>query len=198
MPVLTDMASAEVKHRVKKLYGTTLTRPTLLISDGLNEVYACDVNIGATDPSGAIQQYMVEEANRKGEHRSTYLVGLPGQTPQDWQLDDSLPGHVDTTLHNVAISRNNVDLVYADVGSPVVCERDDTGQWQITGFSIEQPGTHKLYPVDLQAMTIGTVIDLSVDTRLLTLAEMGEKRPFGTLPFGASAIFRGGVLIQIV
>jgi len=43
---------------------------------------------------------------------------------------------------------------------------------------------------------------LSIETRLLTLAEMGEEHPetypFGSLPFGASAIFEGGEVVQIV
>ena len=193
MPVLTDLASAEIKRNVNRLFGLTLTRPTIMVSDGLNEVFCCDVNIGPTDPTGHIHQYYNDK-----NHKDNFLTGLPGQRPEDWQLDDSLPGHVDTTLHNVPIAKNNLDLVYADVGSPVICERDATGQWQIIGFSMERPGTHTLYPVDLGDMTLGTVIDLTVDTRLLTLAEMGEMRPFGVLPFGASAIFEGGELVSIV
>jgi hypothetical protein len=197
MGVLTDLASAEIKITTKKLFEVTLTRPAILVSDGLSVTYACDVNIGATDPTGAIRQYIMEN-DPDYDPDDSLITGLPGQPPEDWQLDDSLPGHVDTTMHNVVISRNNSDLIYADVGSPVVCERNESGQWQITGFSIEQPGTHKLYPVNLGLGTIGTIIDLSVDTRLLTLAEIGEMQPFGVLPFGASAVFRGGELLSVV
>lgn len=192
MGVITDAASAEVKRGVKTLYGMTLTRPLLLVSDGLNPIYACDVHIGSTDPTGRINQY-INEKNGK----STSLTGLPGQPPEDWQLDDTLPGHVDTTLHNVTISRNNRDLIYADVGSPVRLDRSESGNWEITGFAMERPGTHMLYPVDLGDMTIGTVMDLSISTRLLSLGEMGEVQPFGELPFGASAIFEGDTLIQV-
>jgi hypothetical protein len=193
MAVLTDLAQAQVKDGVRRLYGITLTRPALLVSDGLNEVYACDVHITQDDPTGKIHQYYNERHKKKD-----FLTGLPGQRPEDWQLDDSLPGHVDTTLRNVAVARNNVDLIYADVGNPVICERTENGQWQIVGFSMERPGSHMLYPVDLGDMTIGTVIDLSVDTRLLTLAEIGEFQPFGVIAFGASAIFEGGDLVRFV
>lgn len=197
MPVLTDMASAEVKRHVRKLYGLTLTRPTVLVSDGLNDVWACDVHIGPTDPTGRINQY-IDEKNGK----STMLTGLPGQKPEDWQLDDSLPGGIDTTLHNVQIARNNADLIYADVGAAVIVERSESGNWQVTGFSQERPGTHFLYPVDLGSMSVGPVMNLSIETRLLTFAELGEtnpvEHPFGSLPFGASAIFQGGELLQIV
>ena len=197
MPVLTDLAKAEVTRKAKRLYGQLLTRPAVLVSDGLNVVYACDVQVWQTDVSGNIQQWILEN-DPKNDSNDTYLTGIPGQTPEQWQLDDSLPGHVDTTLRNVVISQSRNDLIFADVGSPVVVERNESGQWQITGFSIERPGTHILYPVDLDEMTIGTIIDLSIDTRLLTLAELGEMRPFGALPFGASAIFQGGQLLRVV
>jgi len=182
MPVLTDLAAAEVKRGVKTLYGKVLTRPALLVSDGINLVYACDVDIGATDPTGRIDQYKDD------------LTGLPGQ--DDWTLQDTLT--VNTILHNVTIARNNADLIYADVGAPVTLSRSMSGQWEITGFSMEQPGTYTLVPVNLGDMTIGTVIDLSIDGRLLTLGELGTMAPFGTLPFGASGIFIGGILRQIV
>lgn len=193
MPVLTDLASAEIKRHVKTLYGQTLTRPQLLVSDGLNIVYAVDVQIGPTDPTGRINQY-IDEKNGK----STMLTGLPGQKPEDYQLDDSLPGHVDTTLHNVPLARNNTELIYADVGSPVRVDRTESGNWLVTGLSIERPGTHILYPVDLGDMSLGPIMDLSISTRLLTLAELGEFAPFGNLPLGASAIFEGPNLLRIV
>jgi hypothetical protein len=196
MPVLTDMASAEVKRHVKTLYGLTLTRPTLIVSDGLNTQYACDVHIGETDPTGRIKQYIMEN-DEDFDPEDSLVTGIPGQPKEDWQLDDSLPGHVDLTLHNVLISRNNADLLYADVGSPVVCSRAETGQWMITGFSAERPGTHTLYPVNLGTMSIGTIIDLSIETRLLSLADMGEMAPFGDLPFGASAIYEGGEFLRV-
>jgi len=194
MPVLTDLASAEVKKRALKLYGTTLTRPTLLLSDGMNTSYVCDVNISELDPTGRINQYI-----NKKTGRGTMLTGLPGQAPEDWQLDDSLPGGVDTTLHNVPLARNNAELRYADVGAPVILTRETPGgHWEITGFSMQQPGTHVLYDVDLGDMSFGTVIDLSVTTRLITLAEFGELAPFGSLPLGASAIYQGGELLRVV
>jgi len=210
--MLTDLSSAVVNSKTRVLYGTTLTRPTLLVSDGINVVWAADVNVGATDSSGRRNQYYEQKKDgtlntNQGFWRlgigddvgltpSSDLIGLPGST--DWDLDNSLPGHVDTTLHNVPIARGNADLMYAEVGNAVKCERSADGQWTITGFSIEKPGTHTLVAVDLGDMTIGGILDLSIDTRLLTLAELGELRPFGTLKLGASAIYIGGVLDRIV
>ena len=197
MAVLTDLAQAEVKRDVRVLYGTLQSRPTLIISEGVNPIYACDVHVAERDPTGHINQYM-NEKNGKITEKSGFLTGLPGQPPQDFQLEDLLPGHVDTTLRNVPIANTQYRLLHAEVGAPVKVERVGNAGWQITGFSIEQPGTHFIYPVDLGEMTIGTVINLSVATRLLTLAEIGELEPFGTIPFGASAIYYGGAFLRYV
>lgn len=202
MGVITDAASAEISRKATKLYGEVLTRPALLVSDGLHQIYACDVNIGEVDVTGTINQYNRQKKNGQLKldgkmTEANLLSGLPGQRPEDWQLDDSLPGHVDTTMHNVPIARGNADLIYADIGAAVYVERTASGQWQVGGFSQERPGTHKLYPVDLGNMTLGTVIDLSIESRLLTLAEVGELRPFGQLAFGSAAIYQGGVLLRL-
>ena len=210
--MLTDLSSAVVRSNVRVLYGTTLTRPTLLVSDGINAVWAVDVNVGPTDSSGQRNQYYQQKKDGTlntnqgfwrlgiggdvGTTPSGDLVGLPGST--EWELDNSLPGGVDTTLHNVPIARGNADLMYAEVGNAVKCERSADGQWSVTGFAMEKPGTHTLVAVDIGEMTIGGILDMSIDTRLLTLAELGELRPFGTIKLGASAIYIGGVLDRIV
>lgn len=201
MPVLTDVAAAEVRRNVKTLYGTVLTRPELLVSDGINSSYACDVNIGPTDPTGLINQYYQQKKDGSIKEKGKFklpgmLTGLPGQPPEYWNLDDSLT--VNTVLHNVNIARGNADLIYAQVGSPVRLDRTESGQWEITGFSIEQPGTHTLIPVNLGNFEVGVIVDMSIDTRLVTLGELGEFQPFGNLPFGASAIYTGGTLTRIV
>lgn len=182
MPVLTDLASAAVKRGVKTLYGTVYSRPALLVTDGINLTYACDVEIGALDPTGRIDQYK----------RS--LTGLPGQG--SWNLDSSLT--INTILHNVLIARGNRDLIYADIGNPVTLSRNASGQWEVTGFSIEQPGTWTLVPVHIGSNTLGPILDASVTSRRLTLEELGTWKPFGQIPLGASAIFVGGVLVRIV
>lgn len=196
MPVLTDMASAQVKKGVKRIYGEILTRPALLVTDGVELAYACDVKISATDPTATIRQFGNEDdddVGSTGDEEDDIVTGLPGQ--KSWDLDASLM--IDTTLHNVLIARNNHDLIYADIGNAVIVERTESGQWQITGFSMEKPGTYTLVPVNLGNMTIGTVIDASVTGHLLTLGELGTVGPFGTIPFGASGLFRGGKLVRI-
>jgi len=200
MPVLTDLAAAQVKRDAKILYGKVLSRPALLVSDGIDVTYACDVEIGPTDPTGRISQYYTLDrqgnprTDRKGLTTPGLISGLPGQ--QGWDIDAS--AMINSVLRNVTIARNNLDLMYADVGTPVTLTRSASGQWEITGFAQEMPGTYTMVPVDLGNMTIGTIIDLSIDGRLLSLGELGTLEPFGTLPLGASAIFVGGVMMSIV
>lgn len=182
MPVLTDFASARIRRNAKTLYGKTLSRPALLVSDGLQAIYACEVDIGPTDPTGRINQY------------KDFLRGLAEQ--DETTLEDLLT--VNTVLHNVVLARNNAELIYADIGSPVKLERTESGQWQITGLSIEQPGTYFMVPVRLSNKTIGTALDLSLVTRRLSLGEMGILAPFGQLPFGSSGIFIGDTLAKVL
>jgi len=185
MPVLTDLASAEVKRNVKRLFGTVRSRPALLVSDGVNSQYACEVDIGEHDVTGIIDQY------------KKMLLGLPDDDPDThFNLDNE--ALINTTLHNVLIARNNRDLIYADIGNPVIVERSADGNWQVTGFAIERAETHTLIPVHLGDMTIGSIIDLSVTSHLLTFGELGTLSPFGNLPFGASGLFVGGTLMKVI
>lgn len=195
MPVLTDMASAQVKRGVKQLYGKVLTPPALLVTDGVELVWACDVEISEMDPTASNRQFGNKDDDiiGTGEEEDDVITGLPGQ--DTWDLDASLL--IDTTLHNVLISRNNNELIYADPGNAVILERSESGQWQIVGFAIERPGTYTLIKVDLGNMTIGTVIDMTVSGHLLTLGELGTLSPFGMIAFGASGVFKGGKLLRI-
>lgn len=195
MPVITDVASAQVKRGVKRLYGTIVSEPALQVSDGIEVAWACDVDIAAMDPTGRNRQFGNEgqEDPGTGDDDDDLLEGLPGQDSFD--LNASLL--IDTTLRNVVIARNNFDLIYAGFGQAVILERTDSGQWMVTGFAIEKVGTYTLIPVDLGNMTIGTVIDMSIDGHLLSLGELGTLSPFGVIPFGAGGLFRGGKLLRI-
>ena len=52
MSSLTYLLRAEVNAGRSELNGKTLTRPTLLVTDGVSVVYACDVDIGVKDAAG--------------------------------------------------------------------------------------------------------------------------------------------------
>lgn len=50
MSMLTYITQAEIRNAAKELDGKVLTRPALLVTDGLAMVYAVDVDIGQKDP----------------------------------------------------------------------------------------------------------------------------------------------------
>jgi hypothetical protein len=159
-----------------------MTRPALLVGDGKNLIYACDVNVGIPSASGRIDQQIKD------------LFGVPGT--RHYNFSDSLT--VGTILRKVPIAPNNQQLRYADVGNSVTLTRTSSGQWQVTGFSIELPGTRTRYPVNLDTGEIGTVEDLSLRARPLTLGELATLGPgFGSTAFGATGIFLAGKLQEI-
>lgn len=166
MSTLTYLLSAQVKDASKTLNGKILTRPTLLVTDGISIIYACDVDIGLKDPAGNDQVA-------------------------------SLIDRYNTVLRNVPVARANYDLLYADVGAAVKLERSLSGQYTITGFSDERPGTYIRIPVDLDELTIGVIEDLTITARPLTLGEFLTYGGFGSVPLGAIAVFEGSTLLRI-
>jgi hypothetical protein len=191
MAVITDAMSAEVKRTTKVLFGNIATQPALLMSDGVSLQYACDVNIGPTDPSGVIDQYKDRYTGK-----ATLITGLPGQPDSDFQVEDV--DTINTMLHNCLIDKSNEQLRWADVGSPVRVERTSAGVWRVVGFSVEMPGTWTLTPVNLGDLTIGESVDLSVSIRRLTLGEFGMLVPFGTALLGVTGVFLGETLQKLV
>jgi len=49
MSMLTYLVEAEIRDNVRTLVGKTLSRPQLLLTDGVNLTYAVDVDIGEKD-----------------------------------------------------------------------------------------------------------------------------------------------------
>jgi hypothetical protein len=180
--VLTDLTNAIVKSRATVLQGTVVTRPYLQTGDGKNQIYVCDVNCTPGLVSPGYNQDQLQ------------LLGIPGT--KGFTVNDTLT--TGTILRSVPVAANNGNLRYADVGNAVVLHRTANGQWQVTGFGTEMPGTRIRYAVNLNSGTIGPVVDLSVSSRLLTLGELSTAGPgFGYTPLGATGLFIAGVLQEI-
>jgi hypothetical protein len=151
MSLLTYITQAEIRNAARELDGKVLTRPSLLVSDGLAMLYAVDVGIGQKAP-----------------------------------------------LRNVPIARGNRDLLYAEVGAAVRLRRTESGRYEVSGFSQEQPGTYIRIPVTLSTFVLGPIEDESVTGRPLTYEELVTLGAgYGFCPYGAVGIFRGGVLQEI-
>jgi hypothetical protein len=149
--ILSYLTQADIRDAAPEIQGKILTRPALVVTDGDGVTYACDVDIGKTDP-----------------------------------------------LRNVPIAANNNALTYAEAGCAVTLRKTVSGQYTITGFAKEMPGTYIRIPVTIATGAFGPTENLSITSRPLTLGELQDYGGgFGIIPFGAVATFQGGVLIRI-
>lgn len=166
--LLTYLMRAEIDHSVKEIDGATLTRPTLLVTDGLALTYGVDVDVGLKD------------------------------------IDTNTGDEVVTPLRNVPIAVGNKDLIYADAGSAVRLRRSASGRWEVIGFSKRRPGTYIRIPVTIPSpgfepvpYTLGTVANVGLVARSLAYEELAVYGGYGVVPYGATGIFRDGVLIEL-
>lgn len=174
MSVLSYLTTAAIRDGIQTLEGEVLTRPALLKTDRVSLTYACDVRISTDNP--------------QGEHWSE------GADPV---LD---PRYSERVLRTVPIASANKDLIYADVGAAVTLARSATGRFEVVGFAKRKPGKRTRVAVDLSALTAGAPEDVGIISRPLTLGELADPAfgaGFGTVPFGAYAIFRGATLIAV-
>jgi hypothetical protein len=178
MSILTDQTNALIQKQVKVMMGTIATAPALLVTDGVNQTWACDVNIGQFDSTGTIDQW------------KRNLLGIPGSYNYNDYNPDNLDYVYGTILRNVPLARNNASLIYADIGTPVTITRDSNGRWIVDGFTQQQPGTYTMVPVDLSTGTLGPIQDLTTTYRPLTLGELGAaESTFGLMPLGSMGTF---------
>ena len=165
---LTYLMRAEIDQAQREVDGTTLTRPTLLITDGMSLTYGVDVDIG---------------------------VKL---------IDNNDGQEVVAPLRNVPIAAANKDLIYTDIGSAVRLRRSDSGRWEVVGFSKRRVGTYTRVGVvipepgfDPIPYTIATPVDIGLSARALTYGEIATNGGYGTVAYGTTALFSGGVLLEL-
>lgn len=176
--ILTYLTQAVVRDNVKELDGKTLTRPTLLISDGEHQTFGVDVDIAQ---------------KRIGKRKNT-----------ETNLYEEYPEGEVVPLRNVPIASGTHQLIYADIGSAVRLRRSESGFWEIVGFSKRAPGTYTVLRVtigkpscDPLEYTIGDPTSIGLSSRALTYEELSTYGDYGTIPYGAIGVFRGGTLIEI-
>lgn len=165
---LTYLMRAEIDQSKREVDGTTLTRPTLLITDGIALTYGVDVDIGLK------------------------------------AIDNNTGDEVVTPLRNVPIAAANKDLIYTDVGSAVRLRRSDSGRWEVVGFSKRRVGTYTRVGVSIPApgfdpipYTLSNPENIGLVARVLSYDELLTYGGYGVVPYGATGIFRDGVLIEL-
>lgn len=137
-----------------------------------------------------------DEINGKILTRPALLVTDGDSRTYCVDVDIGENGDADT-LKNVPLARANRDLLYADAGNVCRLRRTASGQWEVIGFSKEGPGTYTRFPVSLSDMSFGPIEDLSIQARPFTYEELATYGVYGVMPYGATAVFKGGVLLEI-
>lgn len=178
MSTVTYIVDGMIREDNDTMDGKVLSRPALIYTDGINVTYACDVDVGL-----------------EGEIDENGTIGI-------------LP------MKNVPIAANNMSLMYAEVGNAVTLTKSRAGHWEITGFAKTMPGSFFILPVSISnvcysvplvsggevtppTIIIGTGIEISVVTRVLTYEELSIYGTYGLIPYGALGVFQGDDLVEI-
>lgn len=166
--LLTYLVRAEIDQSVREIDGAILTRPALLVTDGLALTYGVDVDVGMKT------------------------------------IDSNTGDEVVTPLRNVPIAANSRDVIYSDAGTAVRLRRSESGRWEVVGLSKRRPGTYVRVPVTIPepgfgpiAYDLGAPLQVGLTARALTYDELASFGGYGTVPYGATGIFRNGVLIEL-
>lgn len=131
---------------------------------------------------------------------TTYSVNVDIGITNQQGVDQSsnLVNSRSTVLYNVPIARGAGDVYYADVGSPVTLKRTTSGQYEVIGFAKSMPGSYTRTPVNIEDLTLGIIEELTVTSVIIPYDQFPLYGGYGVLPYGARALYRGGVFIQVV
>ena len=168
MSILSNIVVAEVRGSKTTLEGKTLTRPSLLYTDGINVTYAVDVDIGqegkinANGDIGILPLKNVPIAAGNGELRYAEI----GQA---------------------------VTLKKSDLGHWEVIGFGKTMPGTFTMVPVTLPDFCLGVPIPV----IGDPTELGIEVRVLTYEELSTYGTYGEIPYGAVAVFENGTLTEI-
>lgn len=125
------------------------------------------------------------------------LVNRTDGSQLTYSVDVRISGY-DQILSSVPLAMANKELIYAEAGCAVTLARNSTGKLEVTGFSKRKPGRRVRVAVDVAALLSGPPLDVTVTARPLTYEELGTLGGgYGTVPYGAFGLFRGGSLVEV-
>lgn len=165
---LTYLISAEIDQKKREVDGTTLTRPTLLITDGAALTYGVDVDIGVKKI----------DANT-GDEVVAPLRNVP-----------IAAANKDLIYTDVGSA---VRLRRSDSGrwEVVGFSKRRVGTYTRTAVSIPEPG------FDPIPYTISTPTQIGLTARAVTYGELASLGGYGTVPYGSTAIYSGDTLLEL-
>lgn len=171
MSALTYLFSAYIKEAVTRVEGKTLTRPSLVYTDGIEVTYAVDVDVGmegVINDNGDVGMLPLRNIPiAAGNNALIYAevgaaVELSRSSTGQWQV----VGFAKTFPNSYFI----VPVTMA--------------QYCLTVPVNNPPGD----PV-LHSPIVGTPFSIAEDIRVLTYEELGEYGTYGVIPYGAVGVF---------
>ncbi|MCB1865179.1 MAG: hypothetical protein KDG50_07085 [Chromatiales bacterium] len=167
--LLTYLSQAVVDGSVREIDGKVLSRPALLVSDGVGATYACDVDIGQVGRNAVT-----------AEEEAVPLRNVPIST-----------GVRELTYADVGSA---VRLRRSDSGrfEIVGFSRRAPGNYTRVPVTVPEPA---IGPVQYD---IGAVVEIGLSTRVIPYDELQDlPGGYGAVPYGAYGIYRGSILIEI-
>jgi hypothetical protein len=165
---LTYLMRTEIDQAKREVDGTTLTRPSLLITDGQALTYGVDVDIGAKSID-----------NSTGNEVVAPLRNVP-----------IAAANKDLIYTDVGSA---VRLRRSDSGrwEVVGFSKRRVGSYTRVGVFIPEPG------FDPILYTIQSPVNIGLVARPLSYDELITYGGYGVVPYGATGIFRDGALIEL-
>jgi len=165
---LTYLMRAEIDQATREIDGTTLTRPTLLITDGIGLTYGVDVDVGVK----AID-------NNTGDEVVTPLRNVP--------IAAANKDLIYTDIGSAVRLRRSDSGRWEVVGF----SKRRVGTYTRVGVVIPEPG------FDPVPYTIATPVSIGLSARAITYGELATYGGYGTVPYGTTAIFSGDTLLEL-
>lgn len=165
---LTYLVRAEIGQSVREIDGAILTRPLLLVTDGLALTYGVDVDVGLKDID-----------TNTGDEVVTPLRNVPIAS----NSRDLIYADAGTAVRLRRSETGRWEVIGLSKRRP--------GSYTRVPVTIPQPGFGPL-PYDL-----GTSVEVGLVARPLAYEELASFGGYGVVPYGATGIFRDGTLIEL-
>jgi hypothetical protein len=165
---LTYLMRAEIDQSQRELDGTTLTRPTLLITDGMALTYGCDVDIGVKTID-----------NNTGDEVIAPLRNVP--------IAAANKDLIYTDIGSAVRLRRSDSGRWEIVGF----SKRRVGTYTRVGVVIPEPG------FDPIPYTITNPVNIGLSARAITYGELATLGGYGIVPYGTTATYSGEVLLEL-
>ena len=165
---LTYLVRAEIDQSQRELDGTTLTRPTLLITDGVALTYGVDVDVGVK---------VID--NNTGDEVVAPLRNVP--------IAAANKDLIYTDIGSAVRLRRSDSGRWEVIGF----SKRRVGSYTRVGVTIPEPG------FDPIPYVISTPVPIGLSARAVTYGELATLGGYGVVPYGATAIFSGTTLLEL-